>query len=143
MDCSPPGSSLLGIFQARILEWVAFSYSRGSSPPRDGTCESCLSCISRCSLYHHATWEVHSDYSWVKKKKKIGHLVVKVFSHGSDGKVSACSAGDLGSIPELGRFPWRREWLRTPVFLPGESYGHKSLASCSPWSHKEFGTMSD
>ena len=35
MDCSLPGSSVLGIFQARILEWVAISYSRGSSCPRD------------------------------------------------------------------------------------------------------------
>ena len=35
MDCSPPGSSVHGIFQARILEWVAISYSRASSQPRD------------------------------------------------------------------------------------------------------------
>ena len=40
-DCSPPGSSVHGIFQARILEWVAVSYSRGSSQPRDQTCVSC------------------------------------------------------------------------------------------------------
>ena len=33
MNCSPPGSSVHGIFQARILEWVAISFSRGSSPP--------------------------------------------------------------------------------------------------------------
>ena len=37
MDCSPPGSSVHGIFQARILEWVAISFSRGSSQPRDHT----------------------------------------------------------------------------------------------------------
>ena len=37
MDCSPPGSSVHGIFQARILEWVAISSSRGSSRPRDRT----------------------------------------------------------------------------------------------------------
>ena len=37
MDHSPPGSSVLGIFQARILEWVAISFSRGSSPPWDWT----------------------------------------------------------------------------------------------------------
>ena len=37
MDCSPPGSSVRGILQARILEWVAISFSRGSSPPRDWT----------------------------------------------------------------------------------------------------------
>ena len=37
LDCSPPGSSIHGIFQARILEWVAISFSRGSSSPRDRT----------------------------------------------------------------------------------------------------------
>ena len=37
MDCSPPGSSVHGIFQARILEWCAISFSRGSSQPRDRT----------------------------------------------------------------------------------------------------------
>ena len=45
------------------------------------------------------------------------------FSGGSDGKESTCSAGDLGSIPESGRFPWRRAWQLTLVFLPGESHG--------------------
>ena len=35
MDCSLPGSSTHGIFQARVLEWVAISFSRGSSQPRD------------------------------------------------------------------------------------------------------------
>ena len=41
MDCSPPGSSVHEIFQARILEWVAISFSRGSSQPRDWTRVSC------------------------------------------------------------------------------------------------------
>ena len=48
MDCSPPGSSVHGIFQARILEWVAISSSRGSSPPRDRTH---VSFIGRRILY--------------------------------------------------------------------------------------------
>ena len=42
MDCSPPGSSVRGISQARVLEWVAISSSRGSSPPRGRTCVSCI-----------------------------------------------------------------------------------------------------
>ena len=42
MDCNPSGSSLHGIFQTRILEWVAISFSRGFSWPRDGTHVSCL-----------------------------------------------------------------------------------------------------
>ena len=42
MDCSPPGSSVHGNLQARILEWVANPFSRGSSRPSDWTCVSCI-----------------------------------------------------------------------------------------------------
>ena len=42
MDCSPPGSSVHGILQARILEWVAMPSSRGSFLPRDQTHGSCI-----------------------------------------------------------------------------------------------------
>ena len=42
MDCSPPGSWIHGILQARILEWVAIPFSRGSSRPRDQTRVSCI-----------------------------------------------------------------------------------------------------
>ena len=42
MDCNLPGSSIHGIFQARILRWVAISFSRASSAPRDGTHVSCI-----------------------------------------------------------------------------------------------------
>ena len=46
VDYSPPGSSVHGILQARILEWVAMSSSRGSSWLRDQTCVSCGFCIA-------------------------------------------------------------------------------------------------
>ena len=52
MDCSPPDSSVHRIFQARILEWVAISYSRGSSQTRDWTHVSCVSWIGRWIFYH-------------------------------------------------------------------------------------------
>ena len=52
MDCSPPGSSVHGICQARILEWVAMPTSRGSSWSRDRTRISYVSCIDRWVLYH-------------------------------------------------------------------------------------------
>ena len=45
------------------------------------------------------------------------------FPGGSAGKESACNVEDLGSIPGLGRFPWRSERLPTPVFWPGEFHG--------------------
>ena len=46
MDCDLPGSSVHGILQARILEWVAMPSSRGFSRPRDQTCIFCGSCIT-------------------------------------------------------------------------------------------------
>ena len=49
IDGSPPGFSIYGISQARILEWVAIYFSRGSSQPRDQTH---VSCIGRRVLYH-------------------------------------------------------------------------------------------
>ena len=55
--CQAPLS--MGILQAYILEWVAISFSRGSSQPRDPTRLSCVSCIGRRVLYHCATWEAH------------------------------------------------------------------------------------
>ena len=59
MDHSLPESSVYGIFQARILEQVVISYSRGSSWPRDPSCISFGFSIGRQILYHWATWKPH------------------------------------------------------------------------------------
>ena len=73
--------------------------------------------------------------------QRVGHNRSDLVAAGAaaDGKESACKAGDLGSIPGLGRspgegnsFPWRRKWQPTPVFLPGESHGRRSLMGYSP-----------
>ena len=69
VDYSPPGSSVHGISQARMLDQVAVSFSRGSFQPWDQTCVSRASCIVRSSwiLYHRATWEAL--------------LIIKVWNH--------------------------------------------------------------
>ena len=70
---------------------------------------------------------------------------------GSGGKASACNAGDLGSVSGLGRslgeqianhssILWRKKWQPTPVFLPGESQGQRSLVGCRLWGHTESDT---
>ena len=56
VDCSLPGSSIHGIYQVKILEWVAVSSSRGSSQRRDRTRVSYISCIGRWALSPHALW---------------------------------------------------------------------------------------
>ena len=53
------------------------------------------------------------------------------FPRGSDSKESACNVGNPGLIP------WGRKWQSTPVFLPGELYGQRSLMGYSPWGRKE------
>ena len=65
------------------------------------------------------------------------------FPGGSDGKASVCNAGDLGSIPGSGRFPWRRKWQPTPVHLPGKFHGLRSLVGYSPWVAKSRTRLSD
>ena len=59
MNYSLPGSSVYGIVQAKILEWVAISFSRGSSWPR---VQTCICCIGRQILYHWATREAPIKY---------------------------------------------------------------------------------
>ena len=72
VDCSPSDSSVPGILQARILEWVAISFSRGSSPPRDLSCVSYVSCIGRWVFFFFfktasATWEVLNINNHLKR----------------------------------------------------------------------------
>ena len=58
LDCSPPGSSVHRISQARILEWVVISFPRGSSQSRGSAGDrTCVSCVGRWILYHWATRE--------------------------------------------------------------------------------------
>ena len=62
MDCSLPGSSVHGILQARILEWIAISYSRGSFQPRDWTHVSSISCTGR--QIHYQLCHLGSPTYW-------------------------------------------------------------------------------
>ena len=74
MDYSPPDSSVCGISQARILEWVAMSSSRGFSQPRDQTHISCSSCIAgrfftdeppgNRSKVHEHPWKIKTLEAW-------------------------------------------------------------------------------
>ena len=62
------------------------------------------------------------------------------FPGGSVVKNPPANAGDtrdIGLIPGSGRFPWRRKWQPTPVFLPEASHGQRSLADFRQWDHKE------
>ena len=74
------------------------------------------------------------NLNWRKLCSAVG------FPDGSGCKESAHNVGDLGSIPGSGRPLGSREWLSTPVFLPGELHEQRSLVSCSPWDRNKSGT---
>ena len=62
------------------------------------------------------------------------------FPGGSVVKNLPASAGEGQFDPRVGKIPWRRRWQPTPVSLPGEVHGQRSLAGYSPWGHKESNT---
>ena len=103
-DCSLPDSTVHEIFQTRMLQSAAISFSK----------------LIRIFL--------------IFLMNNIQTLWFEGFPGGSDGKESACNAGDPGLIPGSGKSPWRRAWQPTPVFLPGESHGQRSLGGCNPWT---------
>ena len=71
---------------------------------------------------------------------RLPTLLFLGFLCGSAGKESTCNAGDWGSIPVLGRSPGEGKWQPTPVFLPGEFHGQRSLVGYSPKGCKESDT---
>ena len=81
LDCSLPGSSVHGILQARTLEQVAISYSRGSSRPRDRTHISCVSCTGRLILYHCTTWEAPLWNILLSYSQEIYHTALPFTLH--------------------------------------------------------------
>ena len=71
----------------------------------------------------------------------LTHLTLKGFPGGSEGKESACQCKWRPRFhPWVRKIPWRRAWQPTPVFLPRESHGQRSLVGYSPWGHKESDT---
>ena len=122
MNCSLPGSLVHGIFQARVLEWVVISFSRGSSQPRDRTW------VSHTAGRRFTIWAA-------------GNILLNMgFPGGASGKEPACQCRrpKRGRFdPWVGKIPWRRAWQPTPVFLPGESHGQRILVGYGPQGHKE------
>ena len=77
---------------------------------------------------------------WMKpvspRRELTGHSSLHCFPGGSEGKASACNAGDPGFNTWVGKSPWRRKWQSTPTLLPGKSHGWRSLVGYSPWGRR-------
>ena len=127
MDRSPPGSSVHGMFQARILVWLAISVSRGSSQPRDWTYVSFLSCIVRQILFHCTIWEAPSGkkpFPKIHEEDQQSKLQIKKLRGEAAGsRVQACQGHEW----QWSLSPWPQlcsetavYWLYTKSGLSGE-----------------------
>ena len=121
VDHSPPGSSVHGIFQARMLEWVAMPSSRGSSPPRDETRVSCVSCIGRRFFTHRTQ----------KLGERVSNNGIAWRLSGKEPTCNGGDTGDAGSIPGLGRSP-----------RGGSGYHSSILTWRVPWTEEAGGPQS-
>ena len=116
MDCSPPGSSVHGIFQARTLEWVAIPFSRGPSQPRDsGVCSNLWRPLAHSHISPILLLHMVVSLCLLLMRKSVT-FDEEFFPGGSEGKASACDAEDPGSIPgnPIQYSCWRIPWTEEP-----------------------------
>ena len=116
LDCSPLGSSVHCISQARILQ----PFSLQGIFLTKGSNLGLLHCRQSLALQPDS-------------------LPLMGFPGGSDGRVCR-KCGKPGFDPWVGKIPWRRKRQPIPVFLPGKYHGRRSLAGYSPWGHKGSNT---
>ena len=148
MDCSPPGSSVHEILQARLLECVAIFFCRASSRLRDQTR---IFCIGSRILYHWTTWEarglthrclkcyltpIHANYIPMHERMGEGNgnplqyfCLENPVDRGAWRAAVYRVAWSWAWLKWLSMH-WRRKWQPTLVFLPGESQGQRSLVGC-------------
>ena len=108
MDCSPPGSSVHGILQARILEWVAISFSRGSSRPRDRTQVSCIA--GKCfNLW--ATREALVQETWVQSLGQEDPLEKGIATCFSILAWKIPWTEETGGVQSMGQQRVRHDWV--------------------------------
>ena len=162
----PMDHTVHGILQARILEWVVFPFTRGSSWPRTRTR------VFRIAGKFFTNWAIREALIWHSEKAMAPHSSTPAWkipwmeepgslqsmvwhptpvllpgkSHGGRSLEGCSPWGHWGSddratsVSLFTFMHWRRKWQPTPVFLPGESQGRGSLVGCCLWGHTELDT---
>ena len=136
MNCSPPGSSVHGILQTRILEWVAIPFSTllqtNKYTEEHRMCSKTHSGCPKPLIVLNSTYTVFfpiNTFLW----SSLG------FPGGSDGR-NLPTMRETQVQPLGQEDPLEKGMASTPVFLPGESHGQKSLVGYSPWGCKQLDT---
>ena len=140
----PQKTSLQLALPGTITEVLAKEWHCGGSwghKPHQGSRECGLEETQMSTPTHHCCVkqsQLHSLRNTQHGSQERGRLLG--FLGGSDGKRIHLQGRRPGFDPGVGKIPWERKWLPTPVFLPGESHGQRSLEGHSPWDHKETDT---
>ena len=126
MDCTLPGSSVHGIFQARVLEWGAIAFS------------VLLIRLLLIDILASRETGKRNVLARLIATLGVGKKAINVeegFPGGVSGKEPVCQCRRHkrhGFDTWVGKIPWRRAWQATPIFLPRESHGQGTLAGYSP-----------
>ena len=142
--CDPMDYTVHGILQVRLLEWAAFPFSSGSFWPRNWTGVSCT--VGR----FFTNWAITITLMYVQRREKAmaphsSTVAWKIPWTEGPGRLQSMGSLRVGydwatSLSLSTFMHWRRKWQPTPVFLPGESHGQRSLVGCSPWGRRESDT---
>ena len=136
MDCSPPGSSVHGLFQARILEWVAISFSLENIFNLDSL--KLILDFWESVFQREFGWRSHYGKEEKQNPRCLaGSKQILGLRWWLSGKESACQCKRPGFDPWVRKIFWRRKWQPTPVPLPGKSHGQSRLVGYSPWVAEE------
>ena len=139
MDCSPPGSSVHGILQARVLEWVAIPFSMGSSQARDQTRVSCIAGT------FFTVWATREAPKWRGPQRPHPFWVsfcnlkcLSLVSQCADHGFLLVAGGLRLTLSSFGGFSW---WLFTWIRKAGKRACQGCILSpcllnCSPWGHR-------
>ena len=134
MAYSPPGSSVHGILQARLLEWIVIPFSRDLPDHHYNIMQSIFIFLE---ILHAFT---HSSFHTLLAPGNSDHFIVSIhlpfpkghmgLPGGTSDKEPACQCKRLkrhGFNPWVGKIPWRRAWQLTPIYLPEESHGQATV----------------
>ena len=142
MDCSLPGFSVYGIFQARILEWVAIPFSRGTSRPRDGRRSPALQadpCSCRTLKHKWGSAPASGPLGAWGQRAGAPSLQLEGARWGRLGGW-LCRAGHLQTLASCPWIPAGQQWgpLGTEVWVPGRGGRHR-LRLGGPRAQPTFG----
>ena len=126
--------------------WIFFFFTsqRVDAPKPWCSRDNCNLMCLKYLVHTQMSWETFgkdSNQLWTSAKESRFHLIKRTHLRGvSVVKNPPANAGDMGSIPELGRSSGSRKWQPTPVFLPGKSHGQRSLVGYGSGDHKQSDT---